>query len=156
MGMSTQVCISMAALSVLLTLLAMTLAQTCAELIVVFPWQQWLYECVTMLCSMYISDLIFFFRIMACFTSLLIREAEIPFKTSPFMFIASMATGITTNDVSPTFYNRNPRNLERLRIAYKPIGYRLEAPGREFWHKYVYRKYIGCSESSHTVHAAQL
>lgn len=124
--------------------------------IVVFPWQQWLYECVTMLCSMCINYLLFFFRIMACFTSLLVREAEIPFKTSPFMSIASMATGIITNDVSPTFYNRNPRNLERLRIAYKPSGYHLEAPGREFWHKYVYRKYIGYSESSHTVHAAQL
>lgn len=32
--------------------------------------------------------------------------------------------------------NRNPRNLERLRIAYKPSGYHLESPGRNFWHKY--------------------
>lgn len=32
--------------------------------------------------------------------------------------------------------NRNPRNLERLRIAYKPNGYHLERPGRCFWHKY--------------------
>lgn len=32
-------------------------------------------------------------------------------------------------------YNRNPRNLEKLRIAYKPAGYHLENPGREFWHK---------------------
>lgn len=32
--------------------------------------------------------------------------------------------------------NRNPRNLERLRIAYKPVGYHLERPGRSFWHKY--------------------
>lgn len=31
--------------------------------------------------------------------------------------------------------NRNPRNLERLRIAYKPKGYHLENPGRSFWHK---------------------
>lgn len=142
--------------SILLTLLAVTMVQKCPELIDVFPWQQWLYECDTMLCSMYISDLVFFFRIMACFTSLLVREAEMPLKTSPFMSIASIARGIVTNDVSPTFYNRNPRNLERLRIAYKPSGYHLEAPGREFWHKYVYRKYIGCSESSHTVHSTHL
>jgi len=33
--------------------------------------------------------------------------------------------------------NRNPRNLERLRIAYKPKGYFLEKPGRSFWHKLV-------------------
>lgn len=31
--------------------------------------------------------------------------------------------------------NRNPRNLEKLRIAYKPSGYHLENPGRSFWHK---------------------
>ncbi|ALC41488.1 mRpL18 [Drosophila busckii] len=30
--------------------------------------------------------------------------------------------------------NRNPRNLERLRIAYKPGGYHLEKPGRSYWH----------------------
>ncbi|XP_030376393.1 39S ribosomal protein L18, mitochondrial [Scaptodrosophila lebanonensis] len=30
--------------------------------------------------------------------------------------------------------NRNPRNLERLRIAYKPRGYHLEKPGRSYWH----------------------
>ena len=154
LGMPTRLCISMATLSILMTLLIVTLTYKCTEL--VFPWRLWLYECVTMLCCMYFTDLVFFFRVMACITSLLVREAEIPFKTSPFMSIASMATGIITNDVSPTFYNRNPRNLERLRIAYKPSGYHLEAPGREFWHKYVYRKYIGCSESSHTVHAAQL
>jgi hypothetical protein len=89
---------------------------------------------------MYTAYLVFFFRIMASITSLLVRKAEIPFKTAPFLFVASMATGIVTNEVSPKFYNRNPRNLERLRIAYKPTGYHLEAPGREFWHKYVYRK----------------
>ncbi|GAB1864633.1 39S ribosomal protein L18, mitochondrial [Camponotus japonicus] len=31
--------------------------------------------------------------------------------------------------------NRNPRNLERLRIARKPQGYHLEKPGCMFWHK---------------------
>lgn len=32
-------------------------------------------------------------------------------------------------------YNRNPRNLEKLRIAYKPAGYHLDVPDREFWNK---------------------
>ncbi|XP_072752183.1 large ribosomal subunit protein uL18m [Anoplolepis gracilipes] len=37
--------------------------------------------------------------------------------------------------------NRNPRNLERLRIARKPEGYHLEVPGRKYWHKlYVIKK----------------
>ncbi|XP_020294906.1 39S ribosomal protein L18, mitochondrial [Pseudomyrmex gracilis] len=31
--------------------------------------------------------------------------------------------------------NRNPRNLERLRIARKPQGYHLEVPGHSYWHK---------------------
>lgn len=31
--------------------------------------------------------------------------------------------------------NRNPRNLEKLRIAIKPAGYHLENPGRSFWNK---------------------
>ena len=31
--------------------------------------------------------------------------------------------------------NRNPRNLEKLRLAYQPSGYHLEKPGRSYWHK---------------------
>lgn len=31
--------------------------------------------------------------------------------------------------------NRNPRNLERLRVAYRNDGYHLEKPGRSYWHK---------------------
>lgn len=31
--------------------------------------------------------------------------------------------------------NRNPRNLERLRIARKPNGYHLNKPGISYWHK---------------------
>lgn len=37
--------------------------------------------------------------------------------------------------ISPIFTNRNPRNLEKLRIGYKPDGYHLEKPGKCFWHK---------------------
>lgn len=33
--------------------------------------------------------------------------------------------------------NRNPRNLEMMRIAYRPDGYHLDMPGRRFWHKLV-------------------
>lgn len=32
-------------------------------------------------------------------------------------------------------HNRNPRNLEMMKIAYRPDGYQLEVPGRCFWHK---------------------
>ncbi|XP_073971004.1 mitochondrial ribosomal protein L18 [Rhodnius prolixus] len=32
-------------------------------------------------------------------------------------------------------YNRNPRNLEKLCIAYKPDGWHLEKPGRSYWHR---------------------
>ncbi|XP_076750536.1 mitochondrial ribosomal protein L18 [Xylocopa sonorina] len=33
--------------------------------------------------------------------------------------------------------NRNPRNLERLRIARKPIGYGLDKPVHQYWHKLI-------------------
>ncbi|XP_021195769.2 large ribosomal subunit protein uL18m [Helicoverpa armigera] len=40
------------------------------------------------------------------------------------------------NSTAPAeFVNRNPRNLEKIRIARKPDGYHLDAPGRKFWHK---------------------
>ena len=32
-------------------------------------------------------------------------------------------------------HNRNPRNLEKLTIGYKPNGWHLEKPGRSYWHK---------------------
>ncbi|RZC40982.1 39S ribosomal protein L18, mitochondrial [Asbolus verrucosus] len=38
-------------------------------------------------------------------------------------------------DISSHFINRNPRNLERMRIAYKPDGYHVDKPGKSFWHK---------------------
>lgn len=43
--------------------------------------------------------------------------------------------------VSTAFVNRNPRNLERIRIARKPDGYHLDKPGRKFWHKFVFNVY---------------
>ncbi|KYB27088.1 large ribosomal subunit protein uL18m [Tribolium castaneum] len=42
--------------------------------------------------------------------------------------------------ISENFVNRNPRNLERMRIGYKPDGYHLEKPGRCYWHKLNLRK----------------
>lgn len=41
----------------------------------------------------------------------------------------------SNNIVSYYVNNRNPRNLERLRIAMKPSGYSLDQPGRNYWHK---------------------
>nr|CAD7457578.1 unnamed protein product [Timema tahoe] len=43
----------------------------------------------------------------------------------------------SNNVLCPSFFNKNPRNLERLRIAYKCEGYSLEKPGRNFWHKFI-------------------
>lgn len=31
--------------------------------------------------------------------------------------------------------NRNPRNLEFLRIAHKPLGYQLDKHGKAAWNK---------------------
>ncbi|CAG9854318.1 unnamed protein product [Phyllotreta striolata] len=41
------------------------------------------------------------------------------------------------NEVASVFTNRNPRNLERMRIGYKPNGYHVDAPGKIYWHKLV-------------------
>lgn len=43
---------------------------------------------------------------------------------------------------SAEFVNRNPRNLERIRIARKPDGYHLDKLGKKFWHKYVQDSYL--------------
>lgn len=42
----------------------------------------------------------------------------------------------TNNTINPIVTNRNPRNLERLRIARKPVGYGYDKINIEFWHKY--------------------
>jgi hypothetical protein len=39
--------------------------------------------------------------------------------------------------INPVVTNRNPRNLERMRIGLKPQGFNLETPGKSFWHKYL-------------------
>lgn len=38
-------------------------------------------------------------------------------------------------EISNTFINRNPRNLEKLRIGYKPDGYHVDKSGKNYWHK---------------------
>ncbi|CAH0549789.1 unnamed protein product [Brassicogethes aeneus] len=45
------------------------------------------------------------------------------------------STKVQNSEISPIFTNRNPRNLEKLRIAYKPDGYHVDAPGKCYWHK---------------------
>ncbi|KAJ8916625.1 hypothetical protein NQ315_000270 [Exocentrus adspersus] len=45
------------------------------------------------------------------------------------------STSAPQNDISPVFTNRNPRNLEKLRIGYKPDGYHVDNPGKRYWHK---------------------
>lgn len=55
----------------------------------------------------------------------------------PLLIRISRSFCTQTNANLPTslFVNRNPRNLERMRIGYKPDGYHLEKPGRSYWHK---------------------
>uniref|UniRef100_A0A224XY95 Large ribosomal subunit protein uL18m n=1 Tax=Panstrongylus lignarius TaxID=156445 RepID=A0A224XY95_9HEMI len=50
--------------------------------------------------------------------------------------VGSILTKAFDNTNFPKYvYNRNPRNLEKLCIAYKPDGWHLEKPGRSYWHK---------------------
>ncbi|VVC29595.1 Hypothetical protein CINCED_3A011098 [Cinara cedri] len=62
----------------------------------------------------------------------------------------------STEDSAPYaqyVFNRNPRNLEKMRIAYKPAGYHLEKPGHEFWHKLqitISKRHVTASVLHHT------
>ncbi|CAL8355084.1 unnamed protein product [Merluccius merluccius] len=42
--------------------------------------------------------------------------------------------------VSPTFVNRNPRNLEQMALAVKDRGWRTTWPHREFYHRLVFTR----------------
>ncbi|XP_017785156.1 PREDICTED: 39S ribosomal protein L18, mitochondrial [Nicrophorus vespilloides] len=42
---------------------------------------------------------------------------------------------LSNDAIKPMLTNRNPRNLERMRIGYKPDGYHLENDVRNYWHK---------------------
>jgi len=52
------------------------------------------------------------------------------------------------NDVLKDYTNRNPRNLEMLRLGYKPMGYDLEAEPREYYYRVEFsedmRHTMGC------------
>uniref|UniRef100_A0A1B6MEG2 Large ribosomal subunit protein uL18m n=1 Tax=Graphocephala atropunctata TaxID=36148 RepID=A0A1B6MEG2_9HEMI len=50
--------------------------------------------------------------------------------------LSSVASNTDTGS-SSFFYNRNPRNLERLRIALKPTGFFLDKPGKSYWNKLI-------------------
>ncbi|XP_050308715.1 39S ribosomal protein L18, mitochondrial [Anthonomus grandis grandis] len=54
---------------------------------------------------------------------------------TPVLQARSASTTKQNNEINPVFQNRNPRNLERMRIAYKPDGYHVDKPGRNYWHK---------------------
>uniref|UniRef100_A0A8D8XKQ4 Large ribosomal subunit protein uL18m n=1 Tax=Cacopsylla melanoneura TaxID=428564 RepID=A0A8D8XKQ4_9HEMI len=53
------------------------------------------------------------------------------FAKIPSRLFSSLPDAATT---SKCVFNKNPRNLERLRIARKPQGYHLDRLGREYWH----------------------
>ncbi|PIK49402.1 putative 39S ribosomal protein L18, mitochondrial [Apostichopus japonicus] len=48
---------------------------------------------------------------------------------------------VSENDtVSPEFVNRNPRNLEKMALAYKDKGWYKSHPRKEYWHKLFVKK----------------
>lgn len=51
--------------------------------------------------------------------------------------VRKASTKPTTNNlISPFVFNRNPRNLELLRLEKKPCGYGVDNKELEYWHKY--------------------
>jgi len=41
--------------------------------------------------------------------------------------------------VNSVYHNRNPRNLEKMGLARKRIGWKLTAPRKDFYHKMIFR-----------------
>lgn len=41
----------------------------------------------------------------------------------------------TNRDINPIITNRNPRNLEKMRLARKPDGFWFEKGTIKYWHK---------------------
>ncbi|XP_003699408.1 mitochondrial ribosomal protein L18 [Megachile rotundata] len=58
-------------------------------------------------------------------------------RISNFLFKRQMHSNAEIVENCKEIRNRNRRNLERLRIARKPIGYVLDKPGISYWHKLV-------------------
>lgn len=53
----------------------------------------------------------------------------------------AQSESVSENDiVSPEFVNRNPRNLEKMALAYKDKGWFKSQPRREYWHKLFVKK----------------
>lgn len=51
---------------------------------------------------------------------------------------AAAADPVTAAQSTPVFINKNPRNLERLRVARKQQGWKLEPESRAYWHRIVF------------------
>lgn len=49
--------------------------------------------------------------------------------------IRQINTHMQRNKYGLAFVNRNPRNLEKMRIGYKPDGYHVDNPGKCYWHR---------------------
>ncbi|KAL1501448.1 hypothetical protein ABEB36_006765 [Hypothenemus hampei] len=55
---------------------------------------------------------------------------------SPQVAVRHSSNTIKNTNLPSVFVNRNPRNLERMRIGYRPDGYHVEKPLKyNYWHK---------------------
>lgn len=52
-----------------------------------------------------------------------------------YQYLRQFTTKLQKNKVGLNFVNRNPRNLEKMRIGYKPDGYHVDNPGKCYWHR---------------------
>ncbi|XP_066955203.1 large ribosomal subunit protein uL18m [Macrobrachium rosenbergii] len=72
---------------------------------------------------------------------MLLRNAVVHVKGVPGSLLANLRRGThsggqsSNDDINPVFVNRNPRNMEMLRIARKPQGYALDEPTNHYWYR---------------------
>ncbi|XP_030768363.1 39S ribosomal protein L18, mitochondrial [Sitophilus oryzae] len=64
-----------------------------------------------------------------------VRNCTNSLKAVTFRCLSNNVKPNKQANLADTFINRNPRNLERMRIAYKPDGYHIDKPGKSYWHK---------------------
>ena len=49
---------------------------------------------------------------------------------------SSSSAPVTNNSINPFVTNRNPKNLEKLRLQKKPCGYSVDNEDVEYFHRY--------------------
>ncbi|XP_068228228.1 large ribosomal subunit protein uL18m [Palaemon carinicauda] len=77
---------------------------------------------------------------------MLLRNSVTHFRERTCSLLTNLKRGThsggqsSNDDINPEFVNRNPRNMEMLRIARKPQGYALDTPTNHYWYRLLFEQ----------------